>query len=202
MIEVVFDCEAESLNLALCRPWQLAYIVAKDGKIIKKVNDYIDIHDLNVSKDAARVTGFDFHEYNRLKIPAKEVFSKFEKYLYNDGVRFIGHNLLGYDWYIVSNLAEYVGSKLDFNKFIYRTVDTLCLARAQHFQSPAPKNKYDFLSWQYKHLHKHDKTIKCSLSALAKRNDIIVDETKTHDALYDVILTYDVYRKMKYSLDF
>jgi DNA polymerase III epsilon subunit-like protein len=188
--------------LALSRPWQLAFIVAEKGKAQKEFNLHIDIEGLNISPDAARVTGFNIDKYNRIKIPINDAIDTFEPYLMDDNNRLIGHNILGYDIYILNNLYKEVGRELDFKKIVYRFYDTLSIARAQHFQSPPPKDKYDFLAWQYKHLHKFDKSFKGSLGAVAKRNDIEVDETRQHDALYDVQLNYKVFKKFEYSMDF
>lgn len=201
MLDVVWDLETEGLNLGLTRPWQLAYIVAENGRIKKKENCFIDIHDLNISEKAAQVTRFSWEKYNLLKRPAEEIVDKFEEFLYDDEVRLIGHNTLGYDVYILANLYQHIGRKLDLKKIIYKFYDTLSIARAQHFQSPPPKDKYEFLAWQYKHLHKFDKSVKTSLSALAERNGIEVDKSKTHDALYDIEINYLVFKKLQYAID-
>lgn len=202
MLDIIWDTETENLNLGLARPWQLAFIVAENGRIKEQHDLYIDIHDLNISEKAAQVTRFNKSKYDLLKRPASEVVDKFEKFLYDDNVRLIGHNTLGYDIYILANLYQYIGRKLDMNRIIYKFRDTLAIARAQHFQSIPPKDKHDFLAWQYKHLHKFDKSVKTSLGAICKRNDIEVDENRTHDALYDVELNYLVYKKLKYAIDF
>lgn len=202
MSDICFDTETENLNLRLCRPWQLAFIVADKGWIKKEFDLYIDIDDLNVGDKAAQITKFSWDTYNSRKLPANDVIDIFESYLLDENNRLIGHNILGYDIYILGNLYKYAGRELDFKKIIYRFYDTLPIARAQHFGSPPPKDKYDFLAWQYKHLTKFEKTVKTTLGALAKRNDIEVDETKQHDALYDVTINYKVFKKLEYALDF
>lgn len=201
MSNIIWDFETESLSLGLSRPWQLAFIVGEKGWVKKEYNLYIDIHDLNVSAKAAMVTKFNWDYYNSKKISANDVIDTFEPYLLNEENKLIGHNILGFDIYQLKNLYEYVGRELDFKKIIYRFYDTLAIARAQHFQSPAPKTGREFLSWQYRHLHKYDRAFKGSLGALAKKNDIQVDESKQHDALYDVKLNYEVFKKLEYSME-
>lgn len=207
MIDVTFDLETENLNLALCRPWQLAYIVADGGRIKKEINRYIDIPDLKMSVDAARITRFSWETYHDRKVPINDVIDEFESYIFSEDkdeeekIRMIGHNTLGYDIYVLKNLYKLAGRKLDFKKIVYRFYDTLAIARAQHFESRPPKGKFERLEWQYKYLHKYDRAVKTSLSAVAGRNDIEVDPTKTHDALYDVQLNYKVFKKLEYAME-
>jgi len=201
-MDVIFDTETESLNLGLSRPWQLAFIVAEKGYIKDEYNFHIDIPNLNVGAGAAKVTGFNIDYHNRVKRSLNEVIDTFEPYLMGENNRLIGHNILGFDIYQLANLYKEVGRKLDFKKIVYRFYDTLSIARAQHFQSPPPKDRNEFLAWQYKHLHKYDKAVKTSLGALASRNNVEVDSTKQHDALYDVQINYKVFKKLEYAMDF
>jgi len=201
MNEIPFDFETENLNLGLGRPWQLGFMVVSDRRIKERFSLHIDIPDLCVSQMAAKITGFDLDHHNSVKRPINEVIDIFEPYLMDGNNKLIAHNGLGYDIYILANLYKEVGRILDFKKIVYRIYDTLCISRAQHFQSPPPKDRYDFLAWQYRHLHKFDKSFKGSLSACAKRNDIEIDVTRTHDALYDVELTHQVFKKLEYALD-
>ena len=60
---IIFDTETEGLNLVSSKPWQLAWIEAKGKKIVKKQNRFLKWDDLNVSDDAARITGFNKKEY-------------------------------------------------------------------------------------------------------------------------------------------
>lgn len=201
MSEITLDFETENLNLGLGRPWQLAFIVADKGQVRKGYDLLIDIDDLNVSAKAAQISRFDWGKYNQSKIPAEEAVSILEPYLLDEKNKIIGHNILGFDLYILGNLYKYIGREFDFKKIIYRVYDTLSIARAQHFQSPPPKDRKDFLAWQYKHLHKFDKAVKTNLAALARRNDIEVDDDSTHDATYDVTITYKIFKKLEYALD-
>ena len=66
---VIFDTETEGLNLVTSKPWQLAWIEAEGKKITKKQNRFLMWEDLNVSEDAARVTGFNYNlMLNKLRI--------------------------------------------------------------------------------------------------------------------------------------
>ena len=62
---LVFDTETEGLNLVSSKPWQIAWLIAEGDRIISKHDLYIDWPDLNVSPDAARVTGFSQAAYRK-----------------------------------------------------------------------------------------------------------------------------------------
>jgi DNA polymerase III epsilon subunit-like protein len=201
MSAIIWDFETEGLNLALTRPWQLAYIKSENGKILDRKNIYIDVHDLQISDDAARVTGFSWEKYHKNKRPAEEVVELIKKEFIQSKSILAGHNILGYDIYILRNLFEYVGEKLDFNDFIYRVIDTLCLARGKHFEVEVPSEEKERLSFMYKMLHRYDKSFKGSLSAVAKNNNIEFDPTRLHDAMYDVELNNKVYERLIYGTE-
>ena len=76
---LVFDTETEGLNLVDSRPWQIAWIVAQGGKIIQKHDIYVRWDDLNVSKDAARVTGFSKDIYERTAIDAEYSATQYQR---------------------------------------------------------------------------------------------------------------------------
>tara|TARA_B100002019_G_C21237377_1_gene583527 strand:- start:440 stop:1081 length:642 start_codon:yes stop_codon:yes gene_type:complete len=197
---VVFDFETCNLNLGLSsnKPWQLGYIECIGNKIINKKDCYIGWKDLKVSKDAARITGFSSEKYNKLKQDAKKVLSDFEKLIYNEEYLVIGHNVLGFDVYIHSLYRKLLNKKPDYS-YINRVIDTNCLARAI-------KNKIEFSSknslieWQYKLLHYRKKGVKTNLKQLCKDYEINFDETKLHEALYDVEKTFEVYNRMLWEI--
>lgn len=200
MIDITWDLETEHLNLGLSRPWQCSYVVSDNKKIIRHEDMYIDIHDLNISNEAARVTKFDREKYDKLKIPAKQAVNKIKKDFFSAD-RLIAHNGLGYDIYILANLFDYVGEKLDFSEILYKMRDTLCISRAQHFNSPPPKDINEFMCWQYRHLHKFDKSFKGTLTACCERNGIEVDKSRTHDSLYDTEIGYKLFKQLEYTLE-
>ena len=74
---VVFDTETEGLSLTSSRPWQLSWIVCKGEKILEEHDEFVLYDDLNVSEDAARVTGFDKNNYLAKAKPPLEVWQKF-----------------------------------------------------------------------------------------------------------------------------
>jgi len=64
-----------------------------------------------------------------------------------------------------------------------------------------PVQKDNLISWQYRLLNHRDKTVKASQLALLKKYEIIFDERKLHDALYDVEMTYKIFKKQLFEIE-
>jgi DNA polymerase III epsilon subunit-like protein len=64
-----------------------------------------------------------------------------------------------------------------------------------------PVKKDDLISWQYRLLNHKDKKVKASQLALLKKYSIDFDEKKLHDALYDVEMTYKIFRKQLFEIE-
>jgi len=195
---IIFDSETEGLNLVHSKPWQMAWIVAQGDKIIEKFDIYIKWDDLKVSEGAAKVTGFSQEYYERKAIDATEAFNKFAKYLYDPQYKLIGQNVLGFDVYMINIWRKLIGLKPDYS-FIDRIIDTRCLAMAIAKQIPAQKD--NLISWQYRLLNHRDRTVKASQLALLKKYEIAFDERKLHDALYDVEMTYKIFKKQLFEIE-
>ena len=193
------DFETEHLGLGSSLPWQFAWTRMEKGKIVDSKEFYIDVPNLNVSIDAARVTGFNIYKYNDLKVPAETVVEFIEDQIVNSKDAFAGHNILGFDLYIMRNLYEVVGRDFDFKRIIYRCIDTLSLGRGRFHQIEVPDNKHERLAYMYKMLARPNKAFKGSLSAIAKDFGIEFDESRLHDALYDIKLNAQVYKQLIYG---
>lgn len=195
---IIFDTETEGLNLVHSKPWQVAWIVAQGDNILEKHDVYIKWDDLRVSEGAAKITGFSTQLYERRAVNAKDVFEKFSKYLYDPQYKLIGQNVLGFDVYMINIWRKLIGLKSDYS-FIDRIIDTRCLAMAIAKQIPVKKD--DLISWQYRLLNHKDKKVKASQLALLKKYSIDFDEKKLHDALYDVEMTYKIFRKQLFEIE-
>ena len=195
---VTFDFETEGLNLVHSKPWQIAWIVTQGDKILEKFDIYIKWDDLKVSDGAAKVTGFSHALYERKAIDATEAFQIFSKYLYDTQYKLIGQNVLGFDVYMVNVWRKLIGLKSDYS-FVERIIDTRCLAMAIAKQIPAQKD--NLISWQYRLLNHRDKKVKASQLALLKKYEIVFDERKLHDALYDVEMTYKIFKKQLFEIE-
>jgi len=195
---IVFDTETEGLNLIKSKPWQAAWLVIEGDKIIKKYDKLIMWKDLNVSRDAARITGFDRKFYNRNAEDPFSVWKELSKYLYDEDYLIIGQNLLGFDVYMVDVWRKLIGEKLD-QSYIERIIDTKCLAMAIAKESPVDKD--NFIYWQYRWLDYRQRGLKTSQLSLLKKYEIDFDKKRLHDALYDIEMNFKIFKKQLYDIE-
>lgn len=193
---LVFDFETCSLNLASKnnKPWQLAYTAYEGDKIEHQEDIYIKWDDLPISAEAKRITKFNESKYRKKAIDPREVLSIFEKYLYNPSYIKVGHNILGFDIYMHNILRKCCGLESDYS-YINESLDTLCIAKSIKKEIAIPKDRKDLALWQFKLTSVYDRKMKNSIKALCKEYDIEFDENKLHDALYDIKLNYEIFKK-------
>jgi len=195
---IVFDTETEGLNLIKSKPWQAAWLVIEGDKIIKKYDKLIMWKDLNVSRDAARITGFDRKYYNQNAEDPASVWKKLSKYLYDEDYLIIGQNLLGFDVYMVDVWRKLIGEELD-QSYIERIIDTKSLAMAIAKESPVDKD--NFIYWQYRWLDYRQRGLKTSQLSLLKKYEIDFDKKRLHDALYDIEMNFKIFKKQLYDIE-
>jgi DNA polymerase III epsilon subunit-like protein len=197
---MIFDFETCNLNLCSQenKPWQLGFVLCRGNKIEEKYNYLIRWDNLNISGDAAKITGFNRAKYQSQAVDALEVLNFMERYLYDPEYIKVGHNLLGFDIYIHSIFRKCLNKSPDFS-YLNNLIDTLCLAKAIHEDIRAPKEK--ILSWQFKLNSLILKGKKSSINALCKYYDIKVDETKLHDAVYDVEMNFKIFQKQIHEIE-
>lgn len=194
---VVFDTETEGLSLTSSRPWQLSWIVCKGENILEEHDEFVMYDDLNVSEEAARVTGFNKDLYlSKAKSPL-EVWKKFAPYLYDENNILVGQNILGYDIYILNTMMRDIGMSNNWS-FMNRMLDTRALATAI-FKDIKPSG--DRLSWQMKLMNVREKGLKTSQAFLLKHFGIDHDPSKLHNALYDINMNYKIFRKLIMQVD-
>ena len=196
---VIFDTETEGLNLVTSKPWQLAWIEAEGKKITKKQNRFLMWEDLNVSEDAARVTGFNYKSYAEQAEDPAIVYKEFIDLINQDDVMIIGQNLLGYDIYILGVIARQLGLKIDYS-FVNRIFDTKAIATALAKGNKTPDND-DFASWQIKWLNYRERGLKSNQKYLLEYYDIDFDPKKLHDALYDIEKNFEIFLKQIWELE-
>ena len=167
---IIFDTETEGLNLVTSKPWQLAWIEAEGKQIKKKQNRFLMWEDLNVSEDAARVTGFDYKSYLKQAEDPAIVYKEFIDLINQDDVMIVGQNLLGYDIYILGVIARQLGLKIDYS-FVNRIFDTKAIATALAKGNKTPDND-DFASWQIKWLNYRERGLKSNQKYLLEYYDI------------------------------
>ena len=197
---VVFDTETEGLNLITSKPWQIAWIECEGKKVIKKHNRFIKWDDLNVSPEAARVTGFDKDHYNSVAEDPLVVWKDFEKVLYNKKNLIVGQNILGYDIYILSVWLRNIGQKIRHENYIDRCFDTKAVAMAIAKDNKNP-DKDDLIAWQLRYLNYRESGLRTNQKYLLEHYGIDFDPKKLHDALYDIEKNFEIFQKQIWELE-
>jgi len=198
-----FDYETCNLNLGSKenKPWQLAFCLVHGGKIYKKFNYLLKWDNIKVSKDAAKITGFNKKIYDKNSIDPAVALKDFESYLYNQDYLIAGHNILGFDVYIHGIHRKLLGMNPDYS-YVNRLIDTNCIAKAIERKIPCPSySSKDITSWQYKLNGFRERGLKTNLKFLCQKYSIDFDESKLHDALYDIEKNYEVFNKQVWEIE-
>lgn len=198
-----FDYETCNLNLGSKenKPWQLAFCLIEGGKVYKSRDYWLKWKDIEVSKDAAKITGFNKKDYNKKAEDPSAALDEFESYLYNEDYLVAGHNVLGFDVYIHGIHRMLLGKAPDYS-YIDRLIDTNCLAKAIEKKIPPPSYKSkDLTSWQYKLNGLRERGLKTNLKFLCQKYDIEFDESKLHNALYDIERNHEVFKKQLWEIE-
>ena len=196
---VTFDVETTGLNLYSSLPWQVSWQVHHGTKLIQSFDEYVDWPDLKLSDFIIKLTGFSWSKYNSKKRPPLEVLEKLEKFLYDPEYIVIGQNLIGYDIYLISTLQRLCGKTPDYS-YLKRIYDTQPLGKAFREGLEKPKNQ-NFLSWQFK--IKNDKSLKAKSSQLVQLKSLGIpfEESRLHDSLYDVEMTFKIFQELKKKMN-
>ena len=79
-------------------------------------------------------------------------------------------------------------------------VDTLCLAKALKKRIKLDKDD-DFLAWQYRLNNLIERGLRCNLKQCCKDFDVEFNESNLHDALYDININFEVFKKMIWEIE-
>jgi DNA polymerase III epsilon subunit-like protein len=196
---LIFDTETDGLRLTDVKPWQIAWSLAEGSRITETHNEYVSFPDLEISSEIKKLTGFSWPEYNRKKQSPRVVWNKFKKDLFDPSRIIIGQNLLGFDIFCVASLQKYLGEKPDYS-YLSRIYDTRPLGKAYKEGLQAPAG--DLLGWQYKIIH--DRTLKTKSSQLYQLKNLGIDfeESRLHDAEYDIEMTFKIFLELKKRMNF
>lgn len=197
---IVIDVETENLNLSCQynRPWEVAMMVCRGKSIISEYSDCILWPDLNLSAGAARKTKFNKDHYYSVAKPPEEVWNNLKPYFENDNYYIVTQNGLGFDTYLIKSWLELIGQWHGYT-WIERSIDINLLSRAYHYSVKPDTSK--FLAWQYKMMTDRRRGVKTNLRAMCKEFGIEFDDSKYHEALYDVQKTREVFLQLIYKLD-
>ena len=197
---LIFDFETCNLNLVNPdnRPWQLSFITRTKNKILKKHDHFLKWKNLKVSDGAQKATRFDHTKYRIKSEDPLPILRKFDKLLYDKQYKIVGHNLLGFDVYMVDVWRRQMARDLN-QEYVSRIIDTKALATAI-----AKDIKYtdgDFINWQYKLLHYRERGLKTSQGFLLKHYGIDHDPKRLHDGLYDIEMNFKIFKRQLFDLE-
>lgn len=197
---VLIDCETFNLCLNFCHnlPWQIGMIKAKGDFKTDSKNFYINWDTtLKISDDAARITRYDHKKVQKEGLNIKDIFPTIKDWL-DHADYIIGHNILGFDIYLIIELYKTMGCNYDH--IINKIIDTNCIARGNKYNLPYKKDQ-DLLEYQYKIYHTRRKDVKSSLTFLGKEYNIDHDYENLHDAINDLDLNLKVWNKLKWQIE-
>ena len=197
---VLVDFETENLCLhgEENLPWQAAMIKSVGGEAVDSKNFYVKWHrELKVSKEAARITRFSPTEHKKKALAIEDIFPTLKDW-FNNADYIIGHNILGFDIYLMRYIYAYMGE--DYTPLMPKIIDTNCIARGIKY-GIFYKPQEDFLEYQYKIMHTRKKGCRTSLSFLGKEFKIEHDYSRLHDALVDLELNLKVWNQLKYQIE-
>ncbi len=189
---LVWDLEAENLNLHSSRPWEIAYAIATlKGGVQSMHTSMIRWPNLIMTPDNPSFKHFDRARYEREARDPREVWSEFSPLLKRH--RSAGHNLLGYDSSILKVWQCGIGL-VPTDDWLYSPglIDTNCLSKAYRAGwTPDISSSEAFLAWQYAAYHTRLAKVgksapKTKLGVMCGEFGIEYDERLAHGATYDV----------------
>jgi DNA polymerase III epsilon subunit-like protein len=197
---VLIDCETENLCLHHCHnlPWQIGMIKTKgDNKIAEKNLLVKWDRPINVSRDAARITKFDLIKYKKESVYIDEIFPTVKSWL-DEADYIIGHNILGFDIYLIKHMYERIGKSCEH--LMPKIIDTMCVAKGVKM-GLSFDSQTSFLTYQYKMLNIRKRGLKTNLEGLGKEFKIDHDYANLHDAVNDLELNLEVWKKLKWQVE-
>ena len=155
-------CLSDQFNL----PWQAATILleygdGKNGRIKSKELSRHDLYlkwdtDLKISKEAKRITNYSESALKKNCIPEEEGFKIIYKQVKNTDY-IVGHNVLGFDIYLLRNWFRKHGKNYD--DLPYKVLDTFAVAKAIALGYRYKKNECGLLDFQMKMIRHHIHTM-------------------------------------------
>lgn len=195
------DFETYNLNLhpEFNAPWQVGMLKVRGGKVVDSFEYLFNWKGKFVMKPGNP----SFNHYSERTIQEKGLEPKdiTEKILYQfqNTDYIVGHNLMKFDVFLMKNLFE-MFTKANYLDFVSKIIDTKSLATA--IKLNVNKDGGESLQeFQFRFLDFFKKGLKTNQITLAKEMNIPIDETRSHDAIYDLTVNYELFKKQVYQLD-
>jgi hypothetical protein len=205
-IKILF-IDFETSNLCLSSrfnlPWQMALLKVTGGEADGGGESVLVNwgEEFKFSKGALEMAhSFCKDKMQKEGLKPIDAFNKLSDAL-SDADAIAGHNILGFDIYMIKGMYEKMGRKLPNILGKKKIFDTLALAKGYFNNIPIQKNENP-VSYQYKMINNIIRGSKTSLSKVAESFNIEYDQGMLHDALYDLNLNLKVWNKLKYQIDF
>ena len=195
---LIWDFETESLNTLYARPWQCSFLICTLDQIIEEHDYYVRWDDLQVSRGAAALTGFNPVEYKERARDPREVLAIFEKNVRREDVILVGQNTMGYDDMIYQVWRRTLGLPRDYS-YLSRSIDANALSKA--YKKAIPIDRGNLRAFQYKMLNYREKGLKTSLSTMAKELGVPYNEGDLHRGNKDIVLNWRVWQKLVWSVE-
>lgn len=190
MVKFFYDLETTGTDERKHSIHQIAGMFEVDGKIVEKINLKTAPHPKAIIEPSAmtvcNVTEEQIKSYPDMKTVYKELLAILKKYCNRydakDKIWLIGYNNVRFDDVFLRCWFEQNGDTFFGSWFWPNSIDTMVLAS------------------QYL-INKRSDMPSFKLKRVAKTLGIVVDDTKLHDAEYDIALTRQIYRIVT-GLDF
>lgn len=201
---LLFDTETCHLNLVSKTnvPWEYAWMLCTQKEILLKQEYLVQWPKINISPEAAIVTGF-YQKQHKIPMLGKSpefVLNEFEKLLYDETIIPVAHNGLGFDIYIHNIHRQLCGKPTDYS-YVRRMIDTNVVARAKKMGLTWPTDRLEREAFGYKVYGNPVKGIKTNVKALCEDYSIPYDPTQAHAAGYDVDLLRQILFKLIYEVE-
>lgn len=200
---LLIDTEFEGLNMAIHRPWQVAYALANNKGLLSPVHmSYIRWPDLRITAGAARVSRFDPVVYAAQARDAGEVSAELEGLLYDPTVEVVWQNGLRADVYSLRNWRRALGLE-DDDSYLLRSIDVDALSKAKiKGWTPDVTSPAAWLSFQYRAANYIETGLKTNLKLMGEQEQIEHDYDTLHDAASDILLMFKVFQKRLWQVEF
>lgn len=201
---LIFDFEANGLNTYDARPWELSFAVGTLAKGLGPIKTYmIKWPKFRIAPHVAAKTHFDEQRYRANAVDPKVVWDEFAPLLYSSSIRAVGHNILGYDTYMINIWRRLMGLSHDHswiggvNGGKAPMIDTDCLAKAyKKGWIPNDLSNEGLLAFIYKAEGYIEKGLKTKLGVMCESFGIEYDEKKAHASAYDIDRNWLVFKEL------